>query len=130
MRRDGRDESIITVFDRLAEEELMVDVLLCGDEGRFGKTLVVAGDFDLLTVFAYFLKVVVVGGEFLKFLFELGLHLGGNLIGTLSDDAYCFVHIAGLLGELNHVAGDGGHRSVVFLEFHLDLSFGEFVFTI
>lgn len=112
---------VAAVFVALVEEEFVLDVLLGGDEGGLGQTLVVARYFDLLAVFAYFLKVVVVGSELLEFLFEVRLHLCGNLIGTLGDDAYGFVHIAGVFGELNHVAGDSGERGVAFLEiFHYE----------
>ncbi len=40
----------VALLHGVAEEELVVDVLLSGDEGGLGKLLVVAGYFDLLAV--------------------------------------------------------------------------------
>ena len=86
----------VAVLVAFAEEQLVVDVLLSSDKGGFWQTLVVAGDFNLFAVFAYFFEGVVVGSEFLKFLFEIAFHLGGYLIGALRDDAYGFIDVAGL----------------------------------
>lgn len=113
---DGSEISLCLV--RLAEEELVVDILLCGDERRFGKALVVARNLNLLTVLVHFLKIVVIGSEFLKFLFEIVFHLLTDLIGTFSDDAYSLVDVTCLLRQLDGVAGDCCKRSVCFLVIH------------
>ena len=71
----------------------MVDVFLSCDKRRFGKTFVVARDFNLLAVLGHFLEVVVVRSEFLKFLLEVALHLLGYLVCALGNDAHGFVDV-------------------------------------
>lgn len=103
------------MFLALAEVELVVEILLRGDERGLGKALVVAGDFDLLAVLVDFLEVVVERREFLELLVEFALHLGGDFVGALGYDADGLVDVAGVLGELDHVAGHGVERGVGFL---------------
>ena len=103
----------------------MVDIFLRCDKRGLGQTLVVARDFDLFAVFVHLFEVVVVGCEFLELFLKLALHLGSNLVGALGDNAHGLIYITCLLRELNHVAGDGGHRGVAFFEIHLNLCFGE-----
>ena len=67
----GGELEVAAVFVALVEEELVLYVLLCGDESRLRQAFVVARDFNLLAVFADFLEVVVVGCEFLEFLFKV-----------------------------------------------------------
>ncbi len=107
------------VFGGVAVVEFAVEILLGGDEGGLGEFLVVAGDFDLLAVFAYLLEVVVERCKLLELLFKIVAHLGCNLIGALGDDADGLVDVAGGLGHLDQVAGDGVERGVGFLVVHL-----------
>lgn len=112
----------VALFHGVAEEELVVDVLLGGDEGGLGKLLVVAGYFDLLAVLGDFLEVVVERSEFLELFLKVVLHLAGDLVGALGDDANGFIDVAGVFGELNQVACDGVEGGVCLLVVH------EFIF--
>ena len=114
-------ETLVEVFvgGGVAPEYFVLEVFLCGDEGGLGELLVVARDFNLLAVFGYFLEVVVERCEFLELLLEVVLHLAGNLVGALGDDAYGFVDVAGGFGHLHKVACGGVERSVSFLVVHI-----------
>ncbi len=69
----------------------------------------------MLTVFRNFLKVVVERGKFLKLLLEVTLHLACDLVGTLGNDAYGLVDVAGVGRQLDHVASERLEGGVDFL---------------
>ena len=81
----------------LRYQTILGDVFLSCDKHRFRQFLVVTGDFNLLSVFGNFFKVVVESSELLKFLFQVLFHLYGNLVGAFCDDANSFIHVAGVL---------------------------------
>lgn len=110
------------VFGGVAVVEFAVEILLGGDEGGLGKLLVVAGYFDLLAVLGDFLEVVVERSEFLELFLKVVLHLAGDLVGALGDDANGFIDVAGVFGEFYHVTGDSVKRGIAFLVVH-DLCF-------
>ncbi len=94
---------------------LVLHILLCGDKRRFRKLLVVARYLYLFAVFGNFLKIVVERGKFLEFLLKVMLHFHRDLVGSLGDDAYCFINISRVLCHFHHVAGDSVKGELLFL---------------
>ena len=77
----------------------MVDLLLVEfaqrDERRFGQSLIIFGDLDLLAVFEHFFQVIRRAVEFGKLGVQFFFKVRRDLVGALGDDNDGFVDVSG-----------------------------------
>lgn len=98
---------IATLLGRIAPIYTLLYEFLCCKESWFGEFLIIAADFNLLSILENLLKAVVVACKLRQFLVQVLLYLCRNLIGTLADDSYTFIDVASIVTEFHDVTSNG-----------------------
>ena len=99
--------------------ELVLDKFLCSDEAGFGQTLVALGDLNLLFVLEGLFDAVLGNREILQFGVEFFLERSADLVGALTQNNHCFVHIAHFFCQHVYVTRYRVVRGSCFLVIHL-----------
>jgi len=114
---------LLFLLGDITVSQLILKILLSGDECGLGQLLVVLRDLNLLAVLTDFLKSVIHSGKFLELFLQIRLHLGSNLVSSLTDDAHGLIDVARGLSHLDNVMHCSGKWRVSLLVIHIYIIF-------